>query len=252
MTRMLYILTWPAALFIAGVLLWYGKCNTTGNPGSVWLFTVLSDWLGIHGYEKPFRLLVASMEIVPFRAGRASRHPDRRRGHGAWHHERGDLLPCGEPALTSTPITTGLPCSRKPARSGCALPSCGRSAGGCGGSGAAGIGWRFPVGSAAGRVRQGGCSRAGARDSPRIRSSSWCDRTPAAHTTSVPRCGCACSAHAIGRAQRTKQRAMGYNRHSQRPFQTTVDTGHGAPAQIGKLSAPGGVKSPSHPIGEPA
>ena len=36
----------------------------TGNPGSVWLFTVLSDWLGIHGYEKPFRLLVASMEIV--------------------------------------------------------------------------------------------------------------------------------------------------------------------------------------------
>lgn len=28
------------------------------------MFTVLSDWLHIHGYEKPFRLFVASMEIV--------------------------------------------------------------------------------------------------------------------------------------------------------------------------------------------
>ena len=36
----------------------------TGNPGSVWLFTVLSDWLHVHGYEKPFRLAVASAEIL--------------------------------------------------------------------------------------------------------------------------------------------------------------------------------------------
>jgi hypothetical protein len=58
------LLTWPAALYIAGILLWYEQYKLTGNPGSVWLFTVLSDWLFIHGYEKPFRLFVASMEII--------------------------------------------------------------------------------------------------------------------------------------------------------------------------------------------
>jgi hypothetical protein len=58
------LLTWPAALYIAGILLWYEQYKLTGNPGSVWLFTVLSDWLFISGYEKPFRLFVASMEIA--------------------------------------------------------------------------------------------------------------------------------------------------------------------------------------------
>lgn len=64
MDRVLKLLTWPAALFIAGILLWYEQYKLTGNPGSVWLFTVLSDWLFIHGYEKPFRLAVASFEIA--------------------------------------------------------------------------------------------------------------------------------------------------------------------------------------------
>jgi len=64
MDRMLKLLCWPAALFIAGILLWYEQFKLTGNPGSVWLFTVLSDWLGIHGYEKPFRLAVGSAEIA--------------------------------------------------------------------------------------------------------------------------------------------------------------------------------------------
>jgi hypothetical protein len=56
--------TWVAAFTIAGILLWYEQYKLTGNPGSVWLFTVLSDWLHIHGYEKPFRLAVGSAEIV--------------------------------------------------------------------------------------------------------------------------------------------------------------------------------------------
>jgi hypothetical protein len=64
MDRILKFLTWPAALFSAGILLWYEQYKLTGNQGSVWLFTVLSDWLGIHGYEKPFRLGVATAEIV--------------------------------------------------------------------------------------------------------------------------------------------------------------------------------------------
>jgi uncharacterized membrane protein YphA (DoxX/SURF4 family) len=64
MARVHRLLAWAAAFWIAGILLWYEQYKLTGNPGSVWLFTVLSDWLHIHGYEKPFRLLVASMEIA--------------------------------------------------------------------------------------------------------------------------------------------------------------------------------------------
>lgn len=64
MARVHRLLTWPAAFYIAGILLWYQQYKLTGNEGSVWLFTVLSDWLHIHGYEKPFRLFVASMEIA--------------------------------------------------------------------------------------------------------------------------------------------------------------------------------------------
>jgi uncharacterized membrane protein YphA (DoxX/SURF4 family) len=64
MDRILSLLTWPAALFIAGTLLWYEQYKLTGNEGSVYLFTILSDWLFIHGYEKPFRLVVGIMEIA--------------------------------------------------------------------------------------------------------------------------------------------------------------------------------------------
>ena len=64
LARIHRLLTWPAALYIAGILLWYEQYKLTGNPGSVWLFTVLSDWLFIHGHEKPFRLFVAAMEIA--------------------------------------------------------------------------------------------------------------------------------------------------------------------------------------------
>jgi uncharacterized membrane protein YphA (DoxX/SURF4 family) len=64
MARIHRLLTWPAALYIAGILLWYEQYKLTGNPGSVWLFTVLSDWLFLDGHEKPFRLFVASMEIA--------------------------------------------------------------------------------------------------------------------------------------------------------------------------------------------
>jgi uncharacterized membrane protein YphA (DoxX/SURF4 family) len=64
MHRIHRLLTWPAALFIAGILLWYEQYKLTGNPGSVMLFTTLSDWLWIPGYEKPFRLAVGIAEIV--------------------------------------------------------------------------------------------------------------------------------------------------------------------------------------------
>jgi hypothetical protein len=62
--RILKLLTWPAALFIADILLWHARDKLAGNPSPVWLFTVLSNWIGLHGFEKPFRLGVASAEIV--------------------------------------------------------------------------------------------------------------------------------------------------------------------------------------------
>ncbi|WP_395665214.1 hypothetical protein [Methylocella sp.] len=64
MDRALKLLTWPAALFIAGILLWYEQFKLTGNQGSVDLFQTLADWLFIPSYEKPFRLGVAIAEII--------------------------------------------------------------------------------------------------------------------------------------------------------------------------------------------
>jgi hypothetical protein len=64
MDRALKRLSWLAALYIAYVLLWYEQYKLTGNEGSVWLFTTLSDWLFIPGHEKAFRLTVATAEIA--------------------------------------------------------------------------------------------------------------------------------------------------------------------------------------------
>ena len=56
-------LAWVAAVWIAWELLHYEQYKLTGNPGSVFLFTVLTDWLGFSGYEKVTRLSVATVEI---------------------------------------------------------------------------------------------------------------------------------------------------------------------------------------------
>ncbi|MDI3307256.1 MAG: DoxX family protein [Acetobacteraceae bacterium] len=62
--RALRLLCWPAAIWIAYELLWYEQFKLTGNEGSVYLFTILSDWLGTPGGEKPFRLFVGIIEIL--------------------------------------------------------------------------------------------------------------------------------------------------------------------------------------------
>ena len=64
MPRLLRIVAWFAAAWIAWELLYYEQFKLTGNEGSVHLFTILSDWLGTPGGEKPFRLFVAGIEIV--------------------------------------------------------------------------------------------------------------------------------------------------------------------------------------------
>ena len=62
--HLLRLLTWPAALFIAYILLWYEQYKLTGNPGSTSLFTTLTDWLGFPGHEKAMRLGVATAELI--------------------------------------------------------------------------------------------------------------------------------------------------------------------------------------------
>ncbi len=62
--RMLKWLSWLPALYAAYILLWYEQYKLTAAEGSVMLFTILSDWLHISGHEQPFRLGVATMEII--------------------------------------------------------------------------------------------------------------------------------------------------------------------------------------------
>ncbi|MBL8654810.1 MAG: DoxX family protein [Alphaproteobacteria bacterium] len=55
---------WVLALWIAYIFVWYLQYKFTGADGSVWLFTVLTDWLGVPGYEKPMRIGVGSAELL--------------------------------------------------------------------------------------------------------------------------------------------------------------------------------------------
>ena len=63
--RILRLLAWAAAFWIAYEFIWYQQFKLTGHPGSVdYIFQPLADWFGIPAYEKPFRLGVASLEIA--------------------------------------------------------------------------------------------------------------------------------------------------------------------------------------------
>ena len=56
--------SWLAAAWIVWELGYYEQYKLTGNEGSIYLFGILSDWLGTPGGEKPFRLFVAIQEII--------------------------------------------------------------------------------------------------------------------------------------------------------------------------------------------
>ena len=45
-------------------LVWCEQFKLTGNEGSAYLFTILTNWLGTPCGEKPFRLFAARMEIA--------------------------------------------------------------------------------------------------------------------------------------------------------------------------------------------
>jgi hypothetical protein len=55
---------WLAALWVSYVFIWYLQYKFLGHPGSVELFTTITDWLGFHGYEKVMRIGTGSCELV--------------------------------------------------------------------------------------------------------------------------------------------------------------------------------------------
>lgn len=58
------LVPWALALWIAYIFIWYLQYKFLGHEGSVWLFTVLTDWLGFPGHEKAMRVGVGSMELL--------------------------------------------------------------------------------------------------------------------------------------------------------------------------------------------
>src|SRR5260221_11262452 len=62
--RVLGLLAWPLAAFDAYIFVDYLQYKFTGDEGSVWLFTILTDWLGFAVHEKFMRIGVGSMELT--------------------------------------------------------------------------------------------------------------------------------------------------------------------------------------------
>ena len=64
---MIRVLNWIASAlsaWIAFVFVWYLQFKFTGDQGSVLLFTILTDWLHFHGYEKVMRIGTGSAELL--------------------------------------------------------------------------------------------------------------------------------------------------------------------------------------------
>ena len=63
--RLLRLVVWSAAIWIAYEFLWYEQYKLTGNEGSIdGVFQPLANWFGIPAHEKPIRLGVATLEII--------------------------------------------------------------------------------------------------------------------------------------------------------------------------------------------
>ena len=63
--RLLRLVVWAAAIWIAYEFLWYEQYKLTGNEGSIdGVFQPLANWFGIPAHEKPIRLGVATLEII--------------------------------------------------------------------------------------------------------------------------------------------------------------------------------------------
>jgi hypothetical protein len=63
--RVLRLVCWAAAAWIAWELLFYEQFKLTGDAGSIdGVFQPLANWFGIPAHEKPIRLGVGIMEII--------------------------------------------------------------------------------------------------------------------------------------------------------------------------------------------
>src|SRR5262245_47947373 len=58
------VIPYLLSAWIFYVFVWYLQYKFTGAEGSVFLFTVLTDWLGFHGHEKVMRIGTGSVELV--------------------------------------------------------------------------------------------------------------------------------------------------------------------------------------------
>ena len=57
-------IAWIATAWIVYVFIWYLQYKFLGHPGSVELFTTITDWLGLHGHEKAMRIGTGSCELL--------------------------------------------------------------------------------------------------------------------------------------------------------------------------------------------
>ncbi|MDX2102887.1 MAG: DoxX family protein [Alphaproteobacteria bacterium] len=58
------LVCWPLAGFATFIFIRYLEFKFGGHPGSVFLFTVLTDWLFLDGLERWMRVGVGSMELL--------------------------------------------------------------------------------------------------------------------------------------------------------------------------------------------
>jgi|SRR3954452_6021565 hypothetical protein len=64
MQKVAGLIAWAMAAFIFYIYVWYLQYKFFGHPGSVALFTTLTDWLGFNGHEKFMRIGTGGMELL--------------------------------------------------------------------------------------------------------------------------------------------------------------------------------------------
>jgi hypothetical protein len=64
MGKLLNLVPWLLAAFIAYIFIYYLQYKFTGAQGSIDLFTTITDWLGLHGHEKFMRIGTGSLELI--------------------------------------------------------------------------------------------------------------------------------------------------------------------------------------------
>ena len=64
MNRIREWLVWSLCAWIAFIFVWYVRFKFSGAEGSVRLFTILTDWLGLHGHEQLMRIGTGTAELL--------------------------------------------------------------------------------------------------------------------------------------------------------------------------------------------